>query len=286
MVALKRVSKLNNPGEIEMTSYLSSNVLVSDPHNHSVPLYEVLEVPEDPDYNILVIPHLRRLEVPRFHTVGEGIEFFRQIFEGLEFLHKNNIAHRDCMDLNIMMDGQTMFPEGYFPIPKLSHMRHDFTGPAEQYTRTERPPKYYFIDFGLSKRYDPALGPPLEVPIWGGDKTVPEFQESNEPMDPFPTDVYYLGNVIKENFIELLSGFDFMKPLVSDMTQADPTKRPTMEQVVTRFDVLRRSLSSWKLRSRAVEKDEDIFIRTARAIKHLRKRIYYILHRIPPVPVP
>lgn len=106
------------------------------------------------------------------------------------------------MDLNIMMDGSVMFPDGYFPLPHLSYMRPDFQGPAKQYSRTERPPKYYFIDFGLSKRYDPALGPPLEIPIWGGDKTVPEFQESDEPMDPFPTDIYYLGNVIKENFIE------------------------------------------------------------------------------------
>lgn len=77
-----------------------------------------------------------------------------------------------------------------------------------------------------------------------------------------------------------------MKPLVDDMTQADPTKRPTIDQVITRFDVLRRSLGSWKLRSRAVQKNEDIFLRGVRAAKHLKQRIYYMVHRIPPVPVP
>lgn len=102
-----------------------------------------------------------------------------------------------------MMDGREMFPDGYCPIPSLSDMRLDLKGRAKKHTRTERPPKYYFIDFGISKRYDPEHGPAREVPIWGGDKTVPEFQTSDEPMDPFPTDIYYLGNVIKEHFLQV-----------------------------------------------------------------------------------
>ena len=104
------------------------------------------------------------------------------------------------MDLNIMMDGSAMFPDGYYPIPRDPVMRPDFTGRAKYFTRTERPPKYYFIDFWIACRYD---GPPLELPVWGGDKTVPEFHRSNEAMNPFPTDIYYLGNVIKERFLEV-----------------------------------------------------------------------------------
>jgi hypothetical protein len=102
-----------------------------------------------------------------------------------------------------MMDGKDMFPEGYFPTATQTVMRPDLTGRGKYSKRTECPPKYYFIDFGLSKRYDPADGPPLEVPIWGGDKTVPEFQNSNEPMNPFPTDIYYLGNVVNEYFLQV-----------------------------------------------------------------------------------
>jgi hypothetical protein len=33
-----------------------------------------------------------------------------------------------------------------------------------------------FTDFGISRWYDLDEGPPLENPILGGDKTVPEFQ--------------------------------------------------------------------------------------------------------------
>ena len=101
------------------------------------------------------------------------------------------------------MDGSGMFPEGYYPIPTPLVMRPDFSGRAKYLTRTEQPPKYYFIDFGISCRYDSKDGPPLELPIWGGDKTVPEFHRSDEATNPFPTDVYYLGNMIKEHFLEV-----------------------------------------------------------------------------------
>ena len=109
--------------------------------------------------------------------------------------------HRDCMDLNIMMDPVPMFPKLYHPLSKISSM--DLKGYAKYYSRTLRPTKYYLIDFGLSRRYRPEDGPPREYPIWGGDKTVPEFQHSDDPCDPFPTDIYYLGNMIRENFLKV-----------------------------------------------------------------------------------
>ena len=81
MVALKKISKSIHPHEVEITKYLSSEPLASDPRNHCVPFYDVLEVPTDEDLNIMVIPHLRDFTEPRFLTIGDGIDFFRQIFE-------------------------------------------------------------------------------------------------------------------------------------------------------------------------------------------------------------
>ena len=40
-----------------------------------------------------------------------------------------------------------------------------------------------------------------------------------------------------------------MEHLVTDMVQNDPTKRPTMDEVVTRFSEIRGKLNTWKLRS-------------------------------------
>lgn len=100
-----------------------------------------------------------------------------------------------------MMDPRPLYPELYHFV-SISKKR-DMSGTAKNYTRTRKPVRYYFIDFGLSRRYNPAKGPPLSRPIWGADRTVPEFHKSLEPCDPFPTDVYYLGNVIRTVFLDV-----------------------------------------------------------------------------------
>jgi hypothetical protein len=103
-----------------------------------------------------------------------------------------------------MMDG-TMFPESWHPCAESCRRDYDNTRPLKAYTRSQRPPVYHFIDFGISRRYDPADGPPLEPPIEGGDKTVPEFRLDGAftPCDPFPTDVYYMGNTIRMGFMSV-----------------------------------------------------------------------------------
>lgn len=107
------------------------------------------------------------------------------------------------MELNIMMDPQHMFPHGYHPRAILS--THDLKRPAPYRSRMASRPKYFFIDFGLSRQYDPADAEPLEDVIRGGDKTVPEFQDDDTgPLNPFPTDIYYLGNMIRETFLEVI----------------------------------------------------------------------------------
>lgn len=99
------------------------------------------------------------------------------------------------------MDAHKIYPEGY------DHLEIDKKrggqGKARHYSRTEKPPRYHLIDFGLSCRYDHD-GPYLEFPLKGGDKTAPEHQdEERTPCDPFPTDIYYLGNLIKMEFVEV-----------------------------------------------------------------------------------
>ena len=202
-----------------------------------------------------------------------------------------------------------MFPRGFHPV--MQYQDPSFAHSAKYFTRTQRPPKYYFIDFGISRRYDPADGPPLELPIEGGDKTVPEFKASHGPCDPFPTDVYYLGNLIRQEFLEVTCilydhisiftqsydqrdpliegvegryGFEFMKPLVDDMVQNDPKKRPTMDEVVARFETIKASLSSWKLRSRVVPRKDLFYHGIIHGTKHWIRRIGFIVRRVPPIP--
>src|SRR5882757_2179808 len=190
--------------------------------------------------------------------------------------------------MNVMMEG-TMYPDGWHPNDDKSKPNFTRYRRSEIYTRTQRPPKYYIIDFGISRQYDPANGTPLEDPINGGDKTVPEHQGRRGiiPCNPFFTDIYYAGNVIRTEFLEVSSvlvshpgispssdfqkknEFEFMEGLVKDMVQDDPTKRPTVDEVVTRFEAIRRDLSTCrKLRARVSPRDELTIVGFFRAVGH------------------
>jgi len=100
-----------------------------------------------------------------------------------------------------MLDPSDMYPESFHPAA--IERSKDFCRKAKWYSRTRRPTRYLLIDFGLSRRYDPANGPPLEKPVHGGDKTVPEHRDLNTPCNPFPTDVYYLGNLVREDYMQV-----------------------------------------------------------------------------------
>ncbi|PIL35983.1 hypothetical protein GSI_01643 [Ganoderma sinense ZZ0214-1] len=169
---------------------------------------------------------------------------------GLEFMHAHHVAHRDIMDFNVMLDPAPLHSE----IPHLVDKRksYDFKRRVRRFSRTERPIKYYYIDFGISRKYAPDEDSPLEDIIVGGDKSVPEFEGTDEPQNPFWTDIYYLGNLIRIGFLERTHGFEFMQSFVEDMVQKDPEKRPIISQARSRFEGLRGSLSERKLRSRVM----------------------------------
>ncbi|KAJ7827761.1 hypothetical protein B0H14DRAFT_2516838 [Mycena olivaceomarginata] len=77
--------------------------------------------------------------------------------------------------------------------------------------------------------------------------SVPPFVIPARGCDPFLTDVYCLGTLIRtDRKLE----FDFMCPLVTDMVQADPSQRPNTDEAVQRLNKIVGGLSSWKLCTR------------------------------------
>jgi hypothetical protein len=84
----------------------------------------------------------------------------------------------------------------------------------------------------------------------------------------------------------LKRGFEFMGPLVADMCQDDPAKRPKMSEVVVRFYDLAQNLSSWKLRSRVVGVGDNGIAKIFHSIPHWGRRLKYVARRVPPVPSP
>ncbi|TFK92749.1 hypothetical protein K466DRAFT_581658 [Polyporus arcularius HHB13444] len=271
IVVLKHDSKSVHPYEIDIALFLSSPPLATDPRNHCCPVLEVLDDPYDTDRRLMVMPLLRIYNDPKFVTVGEAVEFFRQAFEGVQFMHEHHVAHRDISRLNIMMDPKPILPGLFHPQQPWSTL--DAKREIRPYTRTARPVKYYFVDFGLSRRYSPEDPDPLEVPIMGGDKTVPEFQNDPEtPRNPFHTDVYCMGNLIRRDFCEVYTNFKFMEPLIARMVQDEPSKRPTMDEVVTEFATIIAKLSWWKLRERLVERRDSLFMNVLKDVHHISTR--------------
>ncbi|KAI0310496.1 hypothetical protein OF83DRAFT_1070441 [Amylostereum chailletii] len=289
-VLLKHVESRYSPFEPEIGQYFSKPPLRDDPNNHCMPVLDVLPVPENPEgETVIVTPLLRTVHEPHFETFGEIIAFFSQMFEGIQFMHKHGVAHRDCTFNNVMMDATPMYPHPWHPAKP--ERRRDWKGRAKYYSRTQCPVKYYWIDFGHSRRYNLEDGPPLEMPQRAGDYTPPEHAGEflGTPCNPFPTDIYLVGNMIRTHYMEAshrvldYSGLGFMNKLVVDMVQADPAKRPTIDEVVSRFADIRKSLSAWKLRSRIIYKRDNI--------SHLWKfprycfsTIRYVLTRTPAIP--
>ena len=81
IVMLKVVETSKHPYEADIGTFLSSAPLSADPRNHCIPIYEVLQIPDNENKVILVMPLMRVYGNPRFDTIGEAVEFFRQIFE-------------------------------------------------------------------------------------------------------------------------------------------------------------------------------------------------------------
>ncbi|KAH9937741.1 kinase-like domain-containing protein [Amylocystis lapponica] len=286
MVMLKKISKSQHPFEVDINQSLSLPPLSSDPHNHCVPIYDVLTSPDDADILLLVMPLLTSFNDPEIQTIGEAFDFVHQLFQGLQFLHGQHVAYRGISSLNIMLDTSDMLPEMYHPKAPTETGGCKDTHAVKSYTRTERPPKYYYVDFEHARKYNFDDGLPREVPYVGGDSSAPEFQGNGakQPHDPFPTDVYYVGRLVKEDLIQKYKGLESLERLVADMLQADPQRRPTIDEVITQFDEIQRAQSSILFRIRLVGKQDSMRTRINLEMRHLKRQLDYTVRGLSAIP--
>ncbi|KAJ6525875.1 hypothetical protein DFH09DRAFT_1095431 [Mycena vulgaris] len=173
--------------EVHMFEKLASEPLVSDPKNHCVSPIEIIHVPkQDSEEVLIVLPLLYEWVRFPFSTIGEAVSFFSQTFEGLQFLHNNNIWHgssSDCKYNNLLMDASPIFRDD--PHPWRPERIQDFS-------RAPRP----------ARIHDPSAGPPLVDLGYGGTYGVPEWGFLEQRCNPFPVDVWCLGNMIHGHFTE------------------------------------------------------------------------------------
>ena len=91
-VILKRVP--SDGHGVRIALYLSSVEMRSDPRNRTVPIFDVITLPDD-KYVLLVMPFLRVFDSPPFHCRGEVVEAFRQL---LRVYMSEYYLRRRCAD--------------------------------------------------------------------------------------------------------------------------------------------------------------------------------------------
>lgn len=84
-----------------------------------------------------------------------------------------------------MMDSRKLRSQSYDDIPLVTKVKNPFS-------RTAQAPRYYIVDFGLSRRYSFDNLYRTDTCLEGKD-------------DPFSLDVYCLGNVIQRRILEVSS---------------------------------------------------------------------------------
>jgi hypothetical protein len=77
-VLIKKSRTFVNPYEGDIGRLLSSSELVKDTRNHSVPIYNILSWPHEPDLDMIVMPFLRPMDDPPFDTIGEVRDYLRK----------------------------------------------------------------------------------------------------------------------------------------------------------------------------------------------------------------
>ncbi|CAE6454027.1 unnamed protein product [Rhizoctonia solani] len=211
--------------ELDIMRRFSSAEFANDEDNHVVPILDAFGIPGVGGGMFYIMPLLTPYDRPPFQSLNEIYDFLRQTFEGLLFLHRNNIAHRDIASANVMMDARPLYYEQFHPLhPSFTH---DGQHLVQTRNRTEAPVKYYYIDFGFSFwRRDGGSN-------WARGKEAREpapEQAEGLAYDPFSADVYQLGALIRRDLIPGIPSLKFMIPLARAMTEKDPQKRTKLSE--------------------------------------------------------
>jgi serine/threonine protein kinase len=136
---------------------------------------------------------------------------------------------RDIKGDNILMDPKALgIPDFHF---SRQYMNRDGSAPVKaKYRRTERWPRYYLIDFGFSSQYAPEEMPPSVAPLPASDPSLPELAAATHRFDPFPSDVYYIGNWIRMELVDVSVNPDVLTLVLNQYTGKPSQLAPTWLQ--------------------------------------------------------
>ncbi|PBK87785.1 hypothetical protein ARMGADRAFT_1065793 [Armillaria gallica] len=190
--------------DLSMSQYLTSSDLLRNPRNHSIPILDIIPIPDDEEKRVfMVMPRLVPLYEPDLHCRREFFEALRQLLEGLDFMHSLNISHGDVNALNFMID--------YSKVCRRVIIR------------------YYLIDFESAQEFPDGQESALaKRPLRCGVRSSLEFS-LGLPSNPFKLDVYNAAATFFE-LCEQYQGLDDFRPLLLNMMSEDPLARPDMAE--------------------------------------------------------
>ncbi|KAG8791254.1 hypothetical protein FRC12_009735 [Ceratobasidium sp. 428] len=201
-VVIKMVipSELDREGEeeLQIVQHFSSPPYSDDLNNHVVPCLDSFPIPGMEDSMFYVMPLLSEYMQAPFYCLSDIHDFLVQVIEGLEFLHKNGVAHCDIASANIMMDATPLYDEPFHPF----HQHRSLDGKRliwPKYRRSQKPVRYYYIDFGFAKWFRDSNAPRSLVGTLAREPA-PE-QMDGTAYDPFIADIFQLGAVLRRDVI-------------------------------------------------------------------------------------
>ncbi|KIY45828.1 hypothetical protein FISHEDRAFT_76073 [Fistulina hepatica ATCC 64428] len=240
-VVFKRTTK----EEAQLTKRLSD---MRGAHNHTVPVFDILQLPDSEDW-LIIMDRIRRADDPPFAKVGEVYQFVMQAVAGLKFMHRLNVAHRNITMYNMLFNGRRIIPfeSWHFVRPWTVDGAHEL---KEVYFRFKSDPViYYYCDFHTAVSF-PSNSKRRRVPCYKGQHHIPPEAEANldKPIDPFKADVWQLGAMMRQSLLDVYTDIEWLAPFADMLCNPDPDKRPTATKAYDRIVELVTQYSKQKLR--------------------------------------
>ena len=97
-----------------------------------------------------------------------------------------------------MFDSSKMYPNGFHSANIDQHST--FKDSVKAHTSVRPSPRYYFTGLELSVQY--SSRDTMDEPWHRGDESAPEHR-SGRRCNPFHTDIYYIGNFVRQEFMKV-----------------------------------------------------------------------------------
>jgi serine/threonine protein kinase len=180
--------------------------MLLDPRNHTVPFLHVTGIGRGK--SIIAMPKLLPLDdipLSSFRT-AQCYNLLQQMVEGFTFFHGHGVAHMDIKSANIVID-----------------------------TSLEQ---LYIIDFDLAHKVN---GPEDTVSGFRGTKhwVAPEIEDDAYAYSAIRADLWAVGELIRTVLVLWHKGpapNNGLGEVVTQLLSTDPLKRPTLIDVLSKFD--------------------------------------------------